>query len=101
MTADSPPVTVRVRRRWNTPELAELSIDKLWDLRFRDDPGGVCRALPRGFLFAYVWCDNLPSGALGHVCRSDPPAPHELLVCILPTDNSSDVYEVLRANARG
>ena len=97
----APSVTVHVRRRWNTPELAEASIEALWDLHFRDEPGGVCRALPRGFLFAHVWCDKLAASALGHHCRTDPPAPHELLVCILPTDNAAEIYEALRVRARG
>jgi hypothetical protein len=102
MTGDvAPLVTARVRRRWNAPELADVSIDALWDLHFRNDPGGVCGALPRGFLFAHVWCDKLPDGALGHICRPDPLAPHELLVCILPTDNTAEIYAALRARARG
>jgi hypothetical protein len=93
--------TVRVRRRWNAPDVVEVSVDTLWDLHFRDEPGGVCRALPRAFLFAHLWCDKLADGSLGHICRADPPAPHELLVCILPTDNAAEIYSELRARARG
>jgi hypothetical protein len=92
---------VFVRRRWNTPEVAQVRVDEIWNLHFRDEPGGVCRALPRAFLCAHVWCDKLQAGTLAHNCRSDPPAPHELLVCILPTDNAAAVYEGLRARARG
>jgi hypothetical protein len=95
----SKPDTVVVRKRWNAPDSAEVSVDALWDLHFRDEPGGVCRALPRAFLSAYVWCDKIPAGALTHVCRADPP--HDLLVCILPSDNSATLYESLRARARG
>ena len=93
--------TVIVRRRWNSPEKTEVSVDVLWDLHFRDQPGGVCRALPRAFLSAYVWCDKLSTGALSHQCRTEPPAPHDLLVCILPGDNSATLFENLRAKARG
>ena len=102
MNADpTSPVTARIRRRWNASEVVEVCIDTLWDLHFRDEPGGVCRALPRAFLCAHVWCDKLPVGALGHLCRTDPPVPHELLVCILPTDNAAEIYAALGARARG
>jgi hypothetical protein len=90
-----------VRRRWNAPEIAQVSVDAIWDLHMWNEPGGVCRALPRAFLRAHVWCDKLRAGTLTHNCRSDPSAPHELLVFILPTDNAAAVYEGLRARSRG
>ena len=93
--------TVFVRRRWNTPDLVEVAADSLWNLHIRDEPGGVCSALPRAFLCAYIWCDRLPAGALVHHCRAEPPAPHEVLVCILPSDNATAVFESLRSKARG
>lgn len=91
--------TVKVRRRWNGPDVAETSAEALWDFHYRDDAGGVCRALPRAFLYARVWCDKLGSGALGHFCREGPP-PHDLLVCILPNENTAALYERLCAKAR-
>jgi hypothetical protein len=91
--------TVLVRRRWNAPDIANVAVDALWDLHFRNDPGGVCGAFPRAFLFAHVWCDKLASGELGHFCREGPP-PHDLVVCILPADNAAATYEDLRARAR-
>lgn len=97
----SEPETLIVRRRWNAPESVRIDVDALWDLHFRDDPGGVCGAFPRAFLCAHVWCDKVPAGALAHVCRSDPPSPHELLVYILPADNPKEIYERLRVRARG
>jgi len=90
-----------VRRRWNAPEIAQVSVDDIWDLQMRNEPGGVCGAFPRAFLCAHVWCDKIRTGTLTHNCQSDPPAPHELLVFILPTDNAAAVYEGLRARARG
>jgi len=90
---------VTVRRRWNAPDSAQVPIEALWDFHIRDEAGGVCRALPRGFLFAHVWCDKLVSGALGHFCREGPP-PHDLLVCILPGDNAKDLYESLSGKTR-
>ena len=92
--------TVVVRRRWNGIDTAVVDTESLWDLHVRNEPGGVCGAFPRGFLFAQVWCDKMASGALGHVCREGPP-PHEVLVCILPADNPAALYERLRAKARG
>ncbi|MEJ0035920.1 MAG: hypothetical protein WDO68_07540 [Gammaproteobacteria bacterium] len=93
--------TVIIRRKWNAADTTEVGVDTLWDLHFRDEPGGVCRALPRAFLSAYVWCDKLPAGGLAHQCRADPPPPHDLLVCILPGDNLAGLYNGLRTKARG
>jgi hypothetical protein len=87
---------VRVRRRWNESDVAEIPVETLWDFHFRNDAGGVCGAFPRAFLFAHVWCDHAASGLLGHYCREGPP-PHDLLVCILPADNPGPLYASLRA----
>jgi|SRR5689334_3424278 hypothetical protein len=91
--------TVVVRRRWDGAETARVNTDSLYGFHVRSDPGGVCRALPRGFLFARIWCDKLQPGALGHACREGQ-APHELLVCILPADNLPAAYEALYAKSR-
>ena len=91
--------TVTVRRRWNGADVAQIPAQARWGFHFRNDSGGVCRALPRAFLYAHVWCDKVPSGALGHLCREGPP-PHDLLVCILPNDNPAPLYERLRAQTR-
>ncbi len=88
-----------VRRRWNGTESTAVAIEALWDFHFQNDAGGVCRALPRAFLGARAWCDKLDATALGHFCREGPP-PHELAVCILPTDNPAPIYEQLRTRAR-
>ena len=90
---------VKVRRRWNESDVAEVAVEKLWDFHFRNDAGGVCGAFPRAFLSAHVWCDHLVSGALGHFCREGPP-PHDVVVCILPNDNPGPVYERLSSRVR-
>jgi len=92
--------TVTVRRRWSDSASAVVPVETLWQLHFRNDAGGVCGALPRAFLHARLWCDQVPTGTLGHVCRDGPP-PHDLLVCILPNDNPGAVYESLKGKARG
>lgn len=90
---------VVVRRRWNAAEAISVAVQDLWELHFQNDAGGVCRALPRAFLGARVWCDKVDSRALGHFCKEGPP-PHEMSVCILPTDNPAPLYEQLRTRAR-
>jgi len=90
---------VVVRRRWNSDESLTVNVDDLWDFHFQNDAGGVCRALPRAFLGARAWCDKIDAGALGHFCKEGPP-PHEIVVCILPTDNPAPSYEKLRARAK-
>jgi len=91
--------TVLVRRRWNSPSIAKVPVEALWDFHLQNDAGGVCGAFPRAFLFAHVWCDKFASGELGHFCREGPP-PHDLLVCILPADNPEALYETLRDRTR-
>lgn len=93
------PERVVVRQRWDAPGSAALLPELLHDLHIRNDPGGVCGALPRGFLHGRLWCDQIPPGALGHACRAES-RPHELLVCILPHDNAAALLERLRAQAR-
>ena len=99
MSHEQPGVNVTIRRRWNGPDTAQVSIDALREFQIRNEAGGVCGALPRGFLFARVWCDFLAPGDLGHSCREGPP-PHDLFVCILPNDNPEALYEALRSKAR-
>jgi hypothetical protein len=99
MTAVSSEETVAVRRSWNGADVAQIPAQALWDFHFRNDAGGVCRALPRAFFYAHVWCDELPSGALGHFCREGPP-PHDLPICILPNENPAALYERLRAKTQ-
>jgi hypothetical protein len=94
----SPLATVAVRLRWNGSAVAQIPVTALWEFHLRSDPGGVCGALPRAFLFAHVWCDHLTDGQLAHSCKEG--APHDLLVCILSNDNSEALYEKLRGQAR-
>ncbi len=91
--------TVLVRQRWNGSESAEVQADSLQDLHVRNEPGGVCGALPRGFLYGRIWCDRIPAGSLGHVC-AEQSRPHELVVCILAGDNPTPLMQHLRARAR-
>ncbi len=90
---------VRVRRRWNDPVSAVASIGRLRELKVRNDPGGVCSPLPRGFLYARVWCDQLAGGDALHACDAGS-APHEIEVCVLDRDNPPAVMLELRRRLR-
>jgi hypothetical protein len=90
---------VIVRRRWNGDASAAVDAESLYGLHMRSEPGGVCSAFPRTFVCAHVWCDKLPADSLGHLCKDD--GPHELLVYVLPTDNSAEMFEGLRVKTRG
>jgi hypothetical protein len=86
--------TTNARRRWNDPACFEVPVTALWDFHYRNEAGGVCRAMPRAFLHARLWCDHVPQGAFGHLCGSDP-GPHELVVCVLRNDNPSTYDDLL------
>lgn len=90
--------SVVARARWNAPETRAIPLSVLYGWQFRDEAGGICRASPRAFLHAHVWCDHVGGSALGHVCGVDPP--HELTVCILPTDNPPETYARAASLAR-
>jgi hypothetical protein len=90
---------VLVRQRWDGAEAAAVCPAALWDLHVRSQPGGVCGALPRGFLSGRIWCDQVAPGSLGHVCPAES-RPHEMLVCILANDNPPTLMARLRAAAR-
>ena len=90
---------VNVRARWNASLALPIPRSCLHAWQFRDEAGGVCRASPRAFLHAHAWCDQVDGVALGHRCGPDPP--HELMVCILPTDNTVELYSRLAELGRG
>jgi hypothetical protein len=87
-------VTTIARRRWNDPARFEVPLAALWDFHYRNEAGGVCRAMPRAFLYAHLWCDHVSQGTFGHACGDDP-GPHDLLVCILRHDNLSTYSDLL------
>ena len=84
-----------VRRRWNDAHSASVKLQHLRDVRSMNDPGGVCSALPRPFLFAKVWCDHLLDADGLHVCRAAT-APHELELCVPERDNSPEIFAAVR-----
>ena len=85
-----------VRRRWNDPHSAKVPFAALRELVLKNDPGGVCSPIPRPFPYARVWCDQLIDGHTIHACNTLT-APHELHLCVIEADNTSE----LNARVRG
>jgi hypothetical protein len=91
-----PAPLVTIRRRWDDPGFARVAPGFLKDIRLRNDPGGVCSDLPRAFLVARVWCDQLAVNEGWHACHAAT-APHELEVVVLEADNGAELVAQLRA----
>ncbi len=83
--------TVRVRGHWSDGKSEALvrlrDLDDFhWDTRSGGDSfGGVS---PRPFVYAYLPCDALLEGEVGHTCM-DRAAPHRIKVCILKKRNQA------------
>jgi len=93
------PIAVVVRRRWNDPRSARVPLAALRELVSKNDPGGVCGPIPRPFIFARVWCDQLIEGQSLHACDAST-APHELELCVIERDNGAAVNTEVRALMR-
>lgn len=91
---------VVVQRAWSEWRTALVRVSDLEDVHwFR--PAGAVRPL----IHAYVWCDKVVSGRLSHDC-STPVTRHRVLVCLLKSHTTGNVFAELahRANtatARG
>jgi hypothetical protein len=96
---DTANITVVVRRRWNDPRSARVPLAALRELVSKNDPGGICGPIPRPFIFARVWCDQLIEGQSLHACDAST-APHELQLCVIERDNSAVVNTEVRARLR-
>ena len=90
---------VILRRRWNDTHSGEVALTNVRDPRLRDDPGGVCSATSRPFLFVRLWCDQLTANHGLHTCDAAT-APHELELCMLASDNDATIYTDLVRQAR-
>ncbi|MFL6280904.1 MAG: hypothetical protein ACJ731_12390 [Vicinamibacterales bacterium] len=85
---------VVVQRAWSEWRTALVRLGDLEDVHwFR--PAGAIRPL----IHAYVWCDTIVSGRLSHDCNRSP-CPHRVLVCLLKSHTSGNVFDELahRAN---
>lgn len=89
---------VSVRRHPQDWRVATYRVDRVFRPRWDNETGGVQRGTGRLYLFAYVMCDEMLGGELGHSCRHGPP-PHEIKVCITKAGNDPKVYAALAARA--
>jgi hypothetical protein len=96
---------VWVRREFRKRRRAAYRMADLSGLHWSDQSGGRKRKANRQYLHAYVWCDAMIAGAVGHSCRHGPP-PHRIKVCITKVDNKKTWREIecaapARANGAG
>jgi hypothetical protein len=84
---------VVVQRAWSEWRTALVRVNDLEDVHwFR--PAGAVRPL----IHAYVWCDKVVSGRLSHDC-SAPAARHRVLVCLLKSHTTGNVFAELARRA--
>ena len=88
---------VWVRRQWNDADrCAAYRLSDVDGWHFSSISGGVRVRANRAYLHAYVMCDQMIEGELGHSC-SHGPAPHRIKVCIVQKGNEEAWPHVLRA----
>lgn len=84
---------VVVQRAWSEWRTALVRVSDLEDVHwFR--PAGAVRPL----IHAYVWCDKVVSGRLSHDC-STPATRHRVLVCLLKSHTTGNVFAELARRA--
>jgi len=91
---------VTVRRSPRDWRRAKYLLENVSDLRWSYITGGVQTLTARKFLYGRVVCDKMAEGELAHSCTHGE-GPHEIKVCILKTDNSRQVYNLLADQATG
>jgi hypothetical protein len=91
---------VSVRRHPHDYQTAQVRLSKLRGFRLDRVSGGVNRATAHPTVFAYMWCDTIESGELGHSCAHGP-GPHNIKVAIPKVCNDRALYRTIRALAEG
>ena len=83
---------VWVRRQWNDARrLGKVPLSALRKPRWDVLSGGLNHWTPQPFIHAYMMCDSVVEGRIGHSCRHGPP-PHEVKVCVTRKGNNSRVF---------
>jgi hypothetical protein len=91
---------VVVRRQWNDRQRqGSVRLADMDDFKWSSISGGVQAPSPRPFIHAYIRCDSLLEGEVGHTCRHGPP-PHRIKVCIVRKDNNLATYRKIEALAK-
>jgi len=84
---------VRVQREWSGWRSAEVSIDDLEQVHWRQPAGA-----PHRFLSAYVSCQRLAGTDIAHDCAGRS-GPHQILVCVLKRHVIPSVYAEIERRA--
>lgn len=84
---------IKIRRQWNSYEIATILLESLQDICWDDISGGSSRRAPQQFLHGYVFCNKI-DGDFGHSCKHGK-WPHYVKVCITKKDNAAEVYQGL------
>src|SRR5262245_10215228 len=93
--------TVVIRRQPSDWKSVAIPLSALSNFHMADRSGGVATRNVGGrpFLYAHVWCDQLPKNEpFGHSCQHGP-GPHRILVCLVQKDNDAKVYRELLVSA--
>jgi len=90
--------TVVVRRQWNHWMHGEVRLNDISHPHWDDYSGGFQARAPRPFIHAYISCDTLVSGEVGHSC-SHGEGPHRIKVCIVKKDNSTTTFGKIKISA--
>jgi len=85
---------VTVRRQPDDHTAGRFKLPDIHGLRLDCMTGGYQQLVGRNFLFGYVFCTSLVDGGIGHSCTHGP-APHDIKVCILESDNKPQVFRHL------
>lgn len=85
---------ITVRRQPNDWRQAVYRLGTITWFRFDSVSGGVMNETDT-LIWCNAWCDGMESGEIAHSCQHGP-APHEVKVCILESDNDPPVFSVVR-----
>jgi hypothetical protein len=88
---------VKIRRQWNSWQIAEVDLEDLDGLRWSNMSGGVRARAPQFFVHGYTSCASI-SGDIAHSCAHGE-GPHSIKVCIVKKDQSADVWRKILAIA--
>ena len=86
--------TIRIRRQWNSYNIATTLLEYLENFHWSNVSGGVWKRAPQCFLHARVLCTAI-DGDFDHSCMHGPP-PHSIKVCIVKKDNKEVWQELLQ-----
>lgn len=84
--AAEPGPVVWVRRQFNSRKHAAYRLADIDGWHWSNMSGGIVRRANGYYLHAYVWCDAMIAGTIGHTCEHGP-TPHRIKVCVTKKGN--------------